>query len=314
MPVSTTVLDDNIQRVRIRFRLPSGTVTTYTSGVASQVSSSGDETYWEATIDTTTATGSGPGKYGYRIEMKDSSNQFVEYPSSSTWTEFLVADNAADIVTAAREEIRSIIQTARQGGVNLAAKFVRHSFHDCVGGCDGCVDMTNGDNAGLDIPIAALEPVVDMFSHYGVTRADIWVLAGLEGAGGAQPSGDPDNRDFTMDWIGRPNCETLNTAAECVGGLCQQDRGPDRALPSPSLTTDELLDYFDIEFGFDERDTVAIMGAHTLGTLVQENSGYNGVNGWLGNTNQLGNGYYDDLVGEFDFAILIPTTYVFSII
>lgn len=28
--------------------------------------------------------------------------------------------------------------------------FVRLAFHDCVGpnGCDGCIDMNNGDNSG----------------------------------------------------------------------------------------------------------------------------------------------------------------------
>ena len=46
------------------------------------------------------------------------------------------------------------------------------------------------------------------------------------------------------------------------------------------------------------------MGAHTLGTLVRENSGYNGVNGWLGNTRQFGNGYYNDLVGEFSITVI----------
>lgn len=158
--------------------------------------------------------------------------------------------------------------------------------------------MTNPDNAGLDIPIDALKPVVDMFTHYQVTRADIWVLAGLEGSRGAQPNGGLDNRNFSMDWYGRPNCEDINTASACVGGQCTPDRGPHRELPSPSLDTHGLLNYFDVQFDFSDRDTVAIMGAHTLGTLERKNSGYNGVNGWLGNTRSLGNGYYVDLLGK----------------
>lgn len=59
----------------------------------------------------------------------------------------MVASNAADVVTGARTEIRRIINNAFSNDpaldVNLAAKFVRMGFHDCVGGCDGCVDMTN---------------------------------------------------------------------------------------------------------------------------------------------------------------------------
>lgn len=61
--------------------------------------------------------------------------------------------------------------------------------------------MTNPDNAGLDIPIAALDPVVEVFEHegYGVTRADLWVLATLEGARISQDIGNPEeHRDFEM--------------------------------------------------------------------------------------------------------------------
>ena len=31
----------------------------------------------------------------------------------------------------------------------MAPKAVRLSFHDCIGGCNGCLDLTNGNNAGL---------------------------------------------------------------------------------------------------------------------------------------------------------------------
>lgn len=240
-------------------------------------------------------TTSQSGKYGLRITVEDHSGHDFEEV-----IEFVVADTSAEVVAGARAEIRRIINEAFDPDpavdINLAAKFVRHGFHDCVGGCDGCVDMTDPDNAGLDVPIAALEPVVNMFSHYGVTRADIWVLAALEGVSGQQADGDPDNRFFTMDWIGRPTCDGLDSA-DCKEGLCQQDRGPARALPSPNLNTHDLLAYFSDNFNFDARDTVAIMGAHTLGKLARENSGYNGVNGWLGNTRRFGNGYYDDLIG-----------------
>lgn len=294
--LSATVLDNDINRVRFDVRYPDGSRGGYTRG--DMVSESGDEATFNFEIDTTASTGEGPGKYGYRLRIEDNSDNSIDYPADSGWIEFVVADTAAEVVTAARTEIASII-SAEMPDVNLAAKFVRHGFHDCVGGCDGCVDMTNGDNAGLEVPIAALEPVVDMFSHFGVTRADIWVLAALEGASGQQPDGDAANREFPMEWIGRPTCDDLSPSV-CVNTTCSQDRGPDRELPSPSLDTHDLLEFFATEFDFDERDTVAIMGAHTLGTLVRENSGYNGVNGWVGNTVLFDNAYYEDLVGGSD--------------
>ena len=48
-----------------------------------------------------------------------------------------MADNAAELVDAARAEIAQIINDFPQDQGNLAAKFVRHGFHDAVGGCDG---------------------------------------------------------------------------------------------------------------------------------------------------------------------------------
>ena len=34
-------------------------------------------------------------------------------------------------------------------------------------------------------------------------------------------------------------------------------------------------------FGFDADETVALMGAHTIGRALPENSGYEGQNGWV---------------------------------
>lgn len=292
--LKATVFDNDLRRVRIRVQLPDGSSLPFTNGVKS--SSHGDESDYELVVDTTMK-----GKYGYKLELIDFSDNIETIPSDGSWIPFLVAENEADVVDAARSEIASII---RNHPTNLAAKFVRMGFHDCVGGCDGCIDLLNGDNFGLDIPIAALEPVVDLYSHFGVTRADLWVLAALEGANDTQrhfPEDGPTLRDFAMEWVGRPTCEDLNSVCADADGNdvgCSQDRGPHRELPSPHLDTHGLLEYFLVEFDFQEPwETVAIMGAHSLGTLSRENSGFNGPNGWLGNTNNLDNNYYDALVG-----------------
>ncbi|KAL7546775.1 hypothetical protein ACHAWF_010124 [Thalassiosira exigua] len=278
--LSATVLDDNLEKVRFNVRFPDTTRTSFNIGT--NVSSSGDESTWEIQVDLSNQI----GIHGYQLKIEDKNGTVVQWPEGGGWTDFLVAEDAGQV-------LRDL------------------SFRDCRPPRfltprprsvlpPGSVDMNNPDNAGLQTPIDYLEPVVDKFTHYHVTRADIWVLATLEGAGGTQPTDGPHNRPFAMDWYGRPNCETLAGGTEspsCVDGLCKQDRGPDRTLPSPSETTATLLHYFDNEFGLTPRETVALMGAHTLGTLARENSGYNGVNGWLGNTNQLGNGYYSSLVG-----------------
>ena len=41
------------------------------------------------------------------------------------------------------------------------AKMIRIGFHDCVGGCDGCLNVDNDSNAGLSGIVATLE---DLFN------------------------------------------------------------------------------------------------------------------------------------------------------
>ena len=55
------------------------------------------------------------------------------------------------------------------------------AFHDCVSpSCDGCLNMANEDNAGLQRAIDSLEIVKGKAVDEGieVTRADLWALAG----------------------------------------------------------------------------------------------------------------------------------------
>ena len=47
--------------------------------------------------------------------------------------------------------------------------------------------------------------------------------------------------------------------------------------PSGLLNYDDLMDFFDKEFGYTEREVTALMGAHTLGAADIFNSGFNGV-------------------------------------
>ena len=181
-------------------------------------------------------------------------------------------------IAAASNAIRNLSTQA------MRAKFVRLGFHDCVGGCDGCIDLANADNAGLEVPIDALAGVVNTYAVNGLTRADIWALAAMIGAETSQRNNERLNYDF--QWYGRPDCDA-------TGGL----GGPDHTLPSPDFNTTGLLHFFSSEFGFDERQTAALMGAHSIGTLSQENSGFNGPNGWDRNNDELDNGYYDVLIG-----------------
>jgi Peroxidase len=87
------------------------------------------------------------------------------------------SSSVAQVIAAARAEIVTLL-AASPPNTALAAKFVRLSFHDCVGGCDGCVDMNDLDNGGLDIPMNALQPIVTKYTqgsaNASLTRADVW--------------------------------------------------------------------------------------------------------------------------------------------
>eukprot|EP00978_Attheya_sp_CCMP212_P011504 scaffold28405_cov49-Attheya_sp.AAC.1 len=188
----------------------------------------------------------------------------------------------------ARSDIIALMREDRA----LAAKFVRLGFHDCIGICDGCVDLTNVDNFGLETPIEALGLVVQRFSasstaepaHGILSRADIWALAALTAA---DVSSGNEVR-FPMMFTGRIDCGSIATG------------GPHRELPKPDFTTHEVFDYFLQNFGFVMQQTVALLGGHSIGSLSRENSGFDGQQGWVRNNNRLSNDYYQQIVGGRD--------------
>ena len=175
----------------------------------------------------------------------------------------------------------------------MAAKFVRLAFHDCIGGCNGCVDTSNPENFGLDIPMNALAPIVAKYESV-LSRADIWVLAAFTAAEKTQPNPgvfvitlDPVQYvPFDMQYVGRPVCDG------------PANRGPSVQIPSAHFHTAQLLDYFQTNFGFSSRETVAIMGAHTLGVATKSQSGFDGPDGWVGSRETLNNAFYKALVRD----------------
>jgi Peroxidase len=127
------------------------------------------------------------------------------------------------------------------------------------------------DNAGVEPSIDALSPIVDRHAVEGVSRADIWALSAVVGTDVTQRSNS--RIDFRINWWGRVDCE--NTGQACLGEdgspvECSAKKGPHHTFPSIHMNTHELYQFFSDEFGFNQRDTVAIMGAHTLGVVREE--------------------------------------------
>jgi hypothetical protein len=199
-----------------------------------------------------------------------------------------VFTSAEEIITFADARIRAAMARNRR----LAANVLRLAFHDCVpngvaGGCDGCVNLSNPANNGLLPALQALAPIVAELENddFGISRADIWAYAALVAADVSQ-----NNLVFTDEFsIGRQNCETVGTCSSTDPLVCATS-GPDQFgdFPSNDLTTHQLLDFMDEHFGFNADETVAIMGAHTIGRALPQNSGIQGQNGWSNNVFSLG--------------------------
>jgi hypothetical protein len=132
--------------------------------------------------------------------------------------------------------------------------------------------MTNLDNTGLGIPIDAIQPVVEMFAlpQYGLSRADIWAFAATVAADVASNGTTPEPIDFTMNWVGRVDCENAHSVCYNSNGhavSCSYKTGPARTTPSVTFNTQQTFGYFQQYFNFTPEDATAIMGFHTLGKL-----------------------------------------------
>lgn len=162
----------------------------------------------------------------------------------------------------------------------IGATYLRLDFHDCfpngsAGGCDGCVNLAHPANKGLKPAIDTLAPIVAEFegNALNVTRADIWAFASLVAVEVARST-----LVFTDDFkVGRKTCETAGTCPMKNRSTCASF-GPDvpSDFPSTDFTTHQLLDFMNDHFGYTADETVAIMGAHTIGRALPDNSGFEG--------------------------------------
>mmetsp|Transcript_45730 Transcript_45730/g.51167 ORF Transcript_45730/g.51167 Transcript_45730/m.51167 type:complete len:684 (-) Transcript_45730:491-2542(-) len=219
---------------------------------------------------------------------------------SSPESALVVSDAMISVI----QEARNLIMDLIRADGDLVGKFIRLSFHDCIGGCNGCVDMGNPDNAGLDKPITSLDPVVNALSDRGLTRTDIWMLSALVATESALP---PDDRDivFPLQWIGRKTCEQLGDCGVDFGGnptVCTPMRGPHVTQPHGTIGTSSIQQFFEDEFNFNPQQVTALMGAHSVGQMRRENSGFEGR--WDLSSTTFDGGYWIELIGEPpDFVI-----------
>jgi hypothetical protein len=138
--------------------------------------------------------------------------------------------------------------------------------------------MTNPSHNGLAKPIEVLSPIVDTFMQQGLTRTDIWVLAALTAIEVAIPPDQSDIR-FPLEWVGRNTCESFGDCGFDFQGnptVCTEMRGPDRLMCHGTAGTATMQQFFENEFNFNAQQITALMGAHSVGGMFRENSGFIG--------------------------------------
>lgn len=181
---------------------------------------------------------------------------------------------------------------AAGGGGFVAPMMVRLAWHsagsynkkDGSGGTDGGTirfepEINHGGNAGLKHAIALLEPIKK--ANPAASWADLIVYAGcvaVESMGGPEIGFTPGRTDAPQ-----PN----------VSPSKDKRFTPDDRLPDAAQGADHLRHVFN-RMGFDDREIVALSGAHAVGRCHTDRSGFWGP--WKYGENAFSNEYYTFLL------------------
>ena len=176
----------------------------------------------------------------------------------------------------------------------FVAGFARLAFHDCIGegGCDGCVDVNNPENAGLSRYINALNPLFHIKYSRRMSRADFYALASVVALEKATEKVADKFLGRSQLTFGRKDCSTV------------PEEDSENRFPSALGNIDDTLSYFAREFGFSAQETVALLGVHTLGRARTENSGFEGR--WVRNTTAKGVNPASVLDNQYYIEIIRP--------
>jgi len=169
-----------------------------------------------------------------------------------------------------KADIRAVIDEKKCGPI-----FIRLSWHDAgvystgklTGGCPNAAmrftdagEGTFGANAGLPtVALSLLQPVTDKYVPSGIiSNADLWTLAA----------------NVAIESMGGPTVPTRFGRVDAIDSSSSVESQVGR-LPDGDKGVDHLRDIFHPK-GFDDKDIVALSGAHTVGRCHPDRSGFDG--------------------------------------
>ncbi|KAI9355620.1 heme peroxidase [Zopfochytrium polystomum] len=214
-----------------------------------------------------------------------------------------MASNLPAKYQAVARDIQAILKKPEWDDGSLGPVLVRlawhasgtYSKHDGSGGSNGATmrfkpESTDGANAGLEKARAFLEPIKQ--KHPWISYADLWTLAGvvaIAAMGGPLVPWTPglltlsDRVDLQMLIFSRGRTDkdpkTVTT----------KEIPPNGRLPDASQGAQHIRDVF-YRMGFNDKDIVALSGAHTLGRCHTDRSGYSGP--WTNTPDRFSNQYF----------------------
>jgi len=182
-------------------------------------------------------------------------------------------------------------------GANPGPVLLRLAWHSAgtfckstrTGGSDGATmrfqpELGWGANAGLDYAQSLLEPIKKKFPQ--VSYSDLWIFAAIvaiEEMGGPKITFIPGRKDKESG----KQCPVWEGKTHKDGRLPGADGG------SPDKTAAHLRYIFN-RMGFNDREIVALSGAHGLGACHTDRSGYWGP--WTRAPTTVSNEYYRELL------------------
>lgn len=180
------------------------------------------------------------------------------------------------------DDLKSAVINSKANACPMIVRLAWHASgtfdkRDGSGGSDGATmrfdaELGDGANAGLGIAQDMLKPV--KAKHASCSFSDLWTYGGAK----------------AIEMCGGPKIPHK---------FCRQDAASDTAcpengrLPDAALGAQHLRDVF-YRQGFNDREIVALSGAHTLGRCHLSRSGFDGP--WTTNPLKFDNEYFRNLI------------------